>query len=255
MAGKFVSVEADVKATLRDLTGMQREQIPFALSLGINNLANRANTEGLQPAIGRSFDRPTRYTLGGTFVARGNKRNPTATVGLIDKPRRGNRAPVKYLKAQLDGGQRRMTGYEMALRASGVLPDGWRVVPAQRVKLDRYGNIPRALLKEVLGALKSGFKVAAGKGKAAHMRGYFIAKPGDRRTAHLNPGVWLRVERGATKRKTAQENSGLQPVLMFVKNVDYRPRLNVVKSVERVVRQYARHELDSALQYALRSAR
>lgn len=255
MAGKFISVEADIKATMRDLTGLQREQIPFAVSLGINNLAKRAQAEGIRPAMERAFDRPTRYTLGGTFVARGNKRNPTATVGLIDKPARGNRAPTKYLRAQLDGGRRGLAGYELALKAIGALPDGWRVVPSERIKLDRYGNMPRKQLAEIIGALKSGFRVAAGKGKAAHMRGYFIALPGQRRTSHLAPGVWLRIERGATKRKSAQQNSGLQPVLMFVRAMDYRPRLDVVRAVTAVVNRYAKAEMEGALRYALGSAR
>jgi len=246
MAGS-ISVEADIKATMRDLTRIQREQIPFALSLGIKNLARRAEAEGLKSGIERAFDRPAPYTKGGTFVARGNRRNPTATVGLIDKPKRANRAPVKYLRAQLDGGHRRMAGYEVALRGIGALPNGWRATPADGIKLDSYGNMNRKELREIIGALKSGFRIAAGRGKRAYMKGYFVALPGQRRTAHLRPGVWRSAERNGS--------SAIQPVLIFVESATYRPRLDVVKSVVPVVQRHAGEELEKALSYALNTAR
>lgn len=241
------SIDVDIKAATRDLTRIQREQIPFAMSVGINNLARRAQTEGLRVGIERAFNRPTRYTLGGTFVARGNKRNPTATVGLIDKPKGANRAPVKYLSAQLAGGQRRMAGYEVALRAIGALPDGWRAVPAAGIKLDSYGNMSRKELRELIGSLKTGIRVAAGRGKRSYLRGYFVARPGQRRTAHFDPGVWRRTERG--------DDSAVQPVLLFVQNATYRARLDVVGLITPIVNRYARAELDSALKYALNTAR
>ncbi len=253
----IISVDADIKATMRQLTGLARDQIPFATSVAINNLAKRGQ-EAIRNQMQAKLDRPKPYTLGGTFIARGNKRNPVATVGLIDKPRGANRAPVKYLSAQVAGGARPMAGYEVALRAIGVLPNGWRAVPAERVDLDRYGNMFRRDLAEIIGALKSGLRVAAGRGKNSHYRGYFVAGPGIRNTAHLHPGVWLRIEReGGKIRKWSKKrkNSGLQPVLLFVDRTSYKPTLDIRGAVETAVRLHARSELDSAVEYALNTAR
>lgn len=254
----IISVDADIKATMRQLTGLARDQIPFATSVAINNLAKRGQ-EAIRNQMQAKLDRPKPYTLGGTFIARGNKRNPVATVGLIDKPRGANRAPVKFLGAQLSGGERAMAGYEVALRAIGALPNGWRAVPSERIKLDRYGNMQRKDLAEIIGALKSGFRVAAGRGKRTHMRGYFVALPGQRTTAHLHPGVWLRVERAAptgSKRKNAgKATSAVQPVLMFVDRTSYKPTLDIRGAVETAVRLHARSEMASAIDYALKTAR
>lgn len=254
----LIDVTADVKAATRHLDRIAREQIPFATSVAVNNLAKRGQ-DAIRGAMQAKFDRPKPYTLGGTFVARGNKRTPTATVGLIDKPRGANRAPVKYLSAQVAGGARPMAGYEVALRAIGVLPNGWRAVPSDRLKLDRYGNMQRKDLAEIIGSLKSGLSVAAGRGKRAHMRGYFLSLPGERRTSHLHPGVWLRISRAApgssNRKNSGKASSAVQPVLMFVDTTRYQPVLDIRGVVETAVRQHARTEVAKAIEYAMSTAR
>ena len=255
---ELINVTADIKAATAHLTRLQKQQIPFAVSVAVNTLA-KLGQGAMHTAMQRAFDRPKPYTLGGTFVARGNKRNPTATVGLIDKPKGAGRAPGKYLSPQIGGGNRPMAGYEVALRAIGALPNGYRAVPSERLKLDRYGNIQRKDLAEIIGALKTGLRVAAGRGKRAHLRGYFVALPGQRNTAHLHPGIWLRVERAAptnSKRKNSgKATSAVQPVLMFVQRTTYKQRLDVRAAVETSVRQNARAEMDKALEYAMSTAR
>ena len=254
----LINLTADVTAATKHLTLIQQKQIPFATSVAINNTAKLAQG-GIRAAIARSFDRPTPYTLGGTFVRRSNRLDLTAEVGLIDKPKGANRAPVKWLGTQITGGSRENTAFELALRSLGALPSGWKAYPADRVRLNRYGNISRKLISEIIGSLRSGFRVAAGRGKNLHFRGYFAALPGAANTAHLHPGLYLRVDRGAkaaTRRKGAvSASSGLQPVLLYKPELRYRKRLDILKPVSQVVRQNFSAEMDKALRLALSTAR
>lgn len=222
--------------TLRLLDDTRKKQVPFAASRAINAMA-RDVQKTMRDELGSKIERPRPYTLNSTFIKYSSKYDLTAIVGLIDQPRGGGHAPAKYLAALLSGGRRRNVGYELALQGMGAMPAGYQVVPGSGAKLDAYGNLNRAQMTELFGALKSSVRnvrVYTGKGKRAYAAGYFVAMPGNPRTAHLEPGVYKRIERGT--------DSALQPVLLYVKPGDYRKRLDLItKGVAIAQRDFNTH--------------
>lgn len=240
-----ISVKHNIDASVRKLTAIQREQIPFAASVAINRTAKRAQ-DAIKSEIASVFDRPKPYTLGSTFVANSSKRNLRAIVGLKDKSSSG-RAAAKYLQAQIAGGSRKTAGYELALSRIGALPKGWRVVPGAGAKLDRYGNLDKRQLTEMIGSLRSGIRTFKGKGKRQSLTGYFIARRDAPITKHLEPGIYYRIYRAGS--------SAIIPVLIFAQTSRYRKRLDILSLVTKTVTQHFDGEFEAALKQALATAR
>lgn len=241
----MITITVDTREAARYLDSVQRKQLPFATSVALNNTAKLAQ-EDIKIEMGRVLDRPRPYTLGGTFVRPSTKHVLEAIVGLKDQAASG-RAAGKYLQAQVSGGARRTTGYELALTKLGALPPGWRALPAEGAKLDRYGNLNQGQLTEIIGALKSGARVFKGKGKRLAATGYFISRAGDPRTAHLEPGIYYRIERSG--------QSAIIPVLIFAGRAQYQKKLDIHRTVRRTVDKRFNAEFSKALQRAMATAR
>lgn len=237
----MITIQVDTKAATQFLDDAQKRQIPFATSVALNKTARLAEA-GIKSEMQRVLDRPKPYTLGGTFVANSTKTNLTAIVGFKDKASSG-RAAGTYLMPLVAGIQRRQAGWERALQAMGAIPSGMRAVPADGAKLDRYGNLDKRQLTELMGSLRSRMRTFKGKGKRAHAGGYFVALPG----THLSPGIYYRTERTGV--------SAIKPVLIFVSRAQYKPVLKVEPTVRRVVDASFAREFAAALSTALASAR
>lgn len=242
----MIEIKVDIKPAIQYLDSVQRKQVPFAAALALTRIA-QASEKDLKTEMQGTFDRPTGWTLRGTYYTSADKRVLQAVVGLKDKTTSGGRPAGKYLQAQLGGGARRTTGYELALTALGALPEGWRAMPAEGAKLDRYGNLNKAQLTEIIGALKSGSRVYKGKGKRLSATGYFIARPGIKQTAHLKPGIYYRIERGG--------KSAIIPVLIFTQRAAYQRKLDLPRIVRRTIDRRFQTEFNTAFARALATAR
>ncbi len=81
-----ISVKADVRKVRRRLNRIQRQQIPFATSVAINNTAKHlAGATGRDPGVlGRSMsrymDRPRKQTINSLRYTKSTKRNLVASV-------------------------------------------------------------------------------------------------------------------------------------------------------------------------------
>jgi hypothetical protein len=153
------SLKRDIDKVTRQLRGIARDQIPFATSLALNQVAKDGQRRA-QRQMRLDLDRPTPFTVRGVRHLRSNKRNLYAEVYIQPDQ-------AEYLKYQIRGGRR--TPRNKAIK-----------VPVQ-IKLNKYGNIPRTKINTLL---KSG-KV-------------FIASKYDNnpRTKHLQPGIYRRVAKG-----------------------------------------------------------
>lgn len=241
----MITIQVDTRDIERHLSAIQKRQLPFATSVALNKTARLAEA-GIKDEMRRVLDRPKPYTLGGTLVINSNKSNLAAVVGLKDRSSSG-RAAGTYLAPLVGGLPRHQTGWERALQKFGAIPPGQRAVPGAAARLDSYGNLSRALLTEMMGALKSRTRIYQGRGKRAHASGYFVAMPGNRQAAHLVPGIYRRIERN--------RESIIQPVVIFVDQARYRPTLNIARTVERTVSRDFKREFDTALAQALATAK
>ena len=123
-----ISVSADVKKAKKQLSRIQRKQIPFALSRAINDSLEDAKKAEMG-AIRNHIDRPTPWTMRGFKVNRSHK---TRLHGSLEiQP-----SQWSYLKYQIQGGTSRRAGKPHAI------PSG--------VATNKYGGMTRNKVRTLL---------------------------------------------------------------------------------------------------------
>ncbi|GAA5073524.1 hypothetical protein N0B44_15635 [Roseibacterium beibuensis] len=221
----------------RALSNAMQDQLPFAMSRALNDTANEIARGELPDEMQRVFDRPTRWTLRGFRYQWATKRRLAATV----EPKQ-MMARRDYLRTQAEGGLRPQTGLERLLSArlrwAGQIV---AVTPASGMRLDRYGNMSRGQLNQILSAIQAQGDPSSNTTRASRSRNagratYFVPRPGSR----LSPGVWMRTRAGS-----------LRKVLHFTSaRPSYRKRLDV----QRVGADHARDAFPAHLNLRLREA-
>ena len=97
------------------------------------------------------------------------------------------------------------------MRAGGYLPNGWQVAPGPGAKRDKYGNINRGQLQQVLSGLRVQRDVHQNRRQGKPTE-FFVIRPGT--SNPLQPGVWQRVGRRPTL------------ILTFIQRPNYSQRLD-----------------------------
>lgn len=152
--------------SLQQVTGMvealTERNIAFAVARAMNGAAEHAQGE-LKAELKRSIDRPTRWTLGGTFRTYAKASNPEVVVGMRSDPQpRGNPAG-RYLRPLVYGTGPRLKGADLSAQKVAKAPRGAVLVPARAAGLlDGSGNVPLRRQAQILAGLRSG-------------RGYYVA--------------------------------------------------------------------------------
>jgi len=240
-----VSVASNVREVIGGLDAAFAKQAPFATALALTRTA-QAIPAALGAAARSVFDRPRPFTTGAgaMYVKRADKASLTAEVGYKD-------IQARYLRWQIAGGARVQKGFERALTGLGLLPAGHVVTPGAGLKLDAFGNIPRAQLVQILGQLKSGVSVFAGRGKRMSRQGLFVILPGATapQARHLTPGIWRRGEGASWRDRHAV------PLIHYIEAAAYHPRLDLEGAARRVVDARFPAEFAAAWQQAVITAR
>lgn len=254
---KLASRQAQV---LEREVARQEKQVRLGAAIALTKTARRAE-DAIKAKMVEVFDRPTRYTLNATFVkpasagTKGSQVDLTASVKIKDAELKNQGVvPVNYLIHQIDGGTRQSKRFERALQRIGVLPEGWLVVPGRAADLDQYGNMKPSQIVQILSYFQAfgetGYRAnSTADTRAKLQRGgrkrygiaYFAAIPGRARTAHLQPGIYLRQYGGL--------GVALRPVVIFVKSARYTPRLDFYGIARRTFDQWIDHELDAAIHF------
>ena len=132
----------------------REKQIAFATAVALTKTAVIAQ-KAINGEMPKVFDRPTRFTLNSLFILPAKRDRLTAYVRMKDAGDRGAPA-AKWLTPQIEGKARGDKGSEKRLRAKGLLRDGKHVVPASGTRLDRYGNISRRAMTNIIQGLDGG---------------------------------------------------------------------------------------------------
>lgn len=196
------------------------------------------------------FDRPTSFTLNAIYVKAATKAEPEARVGIKDGSGVAARVvpPAKYLSAEIEGGGRRLKSFEKRMQAAGAMPRGWFAVPGSAARLDSAGNLSRGLITGILSQLGSAgfvFPTQNDKRALANIR-RATTRAGGRyfalveRHGKLSPGIYLRPE-------SAFGHAAPRPVVLFVKSVTYRRRLDFDGIARRTAETFYEAKLDEAL--------
>lgn len=180
------------------------------------------------------FDRPTPFTLNSVFVKPATAANPEARVN-IKNDFGGSRSALSWLRWQIRGGLRTLTGFEKALVRAGAMDGGDRSVPGKFARLNAFGNMSPGQMQQILSQLRietgragsvrtmarlsfndtgKQRKATQGKIRRAYAKagGQFVAFPYGR--GNLRPGLYLVPQ-------TSGRKAPPKLVLLFVSKAEY----------------------------------
>jgi len=156
------------------------------------------------------FDRPTRYTLNSLKLTPATKDNLQAKVWFKDPARMG----AHYLVPQVDGGSRKLKGFERAF--------GEEFVPGEGVRLNQFGNVTGGQIVQIMSVLgklgrfsgDNSNSTAASRKRNTRERDY-VYLPHGSAWGKLPPGIYKRYQTGAgfgakTKRTFADRSKTYQ---------------------------------------------
>ncbi len=244
----------DAVAQLSAICTAGQKQVSFATRVALTRTAGKVK-EAEVHEMRDVFRSPTPYTLSSVYVKPATSTRLEATVMLKDDATKAVPA-AKYLKAQIDGGQRGLKRFERALIAAGAMPGDYRAVPGSAAKLDAYGNMSRGQLVQILAFFRAfpemGYKANMDyRGQARLARGkrgqqgfmYFVGRPGNR----LPLGIYQRYK--------FANGSAVKPVLIFVRSAVFQSIFDFSYVAETVVAREFGNEFAKAYIEAVGSAR
>ena len=233
-----IQLNADVKKLTRELRGIERKQIPFAVSKALNATAFDAQ-KGLQKALSIYLDRPTKFTINAVRVKKSEKKKDLiAYVGFaggggFKPPKNAGALPSEYMSRLISGGTRRPKKRAIA-------------VPTSAFKTNQYGNIARGKIKTLLGNPRKYFS-GTPKGRGSDAAGIWQRMPPNKKKKAGSCSRW---------RNPNAKQQSIRMVIAWEPSTHYRGgRFPMAKIVEKTVRQQFGDRFRSALKYALRSAR
>jgi len=208
------------------------QQAKPSLARAMNTAIKQAEVD-VYGEMRRVFDRPTPWTMGSLTIDKASTNNLEAVVRVKGKADSGSAVPAEsYLRAEIDGGNRRFKRFEVALFKVGAMPAGYIAVPAAGARMDAFGNMSAGHITELLAWFRafpeSGYRANTSdvkRGKKAkgtrRTRGkvYFSIAHGDTR---LRPGIYESVSFGAL-------GSGVRAVMFFRSKASYSKRLDIAK--------------------------
>ncbi len=139
----MISFDHNIRDVMRDLSDMGRRQMPFALSLAINDTLADVERNS-EKRMRRVIDNPTPFTLRGHGRRRASKRSLQGSVFVKD-------VQAAYLRFLEEGGTRG--------------PKRRAIPIAQGQRLNRYGNMPKGAIKRLLASPKVFSGVPKGGGR------------------------------------------------------------------------------------------
>ena len=250
----MLHLEVNTQEILAKMEGHAR-QIAYATMLALNKTAEQAKSEMLTE-VDRVFDRPTPWTRNSLRIIYAKKNSLFAQVAFKD--RAGSESSRSVLQPSVYGGKRHYKTMEARLLGLGLLPAGWNAVPGAAAQLDAFGNMAQGQINQILnvmaavvagGGSKTIDRLAKGnKKKGVYGFEYMVVVPGaNTPSKHLTPGVYQRVATGF--------GTSLKPVLIFVKQANYKTRFDFFAIGQRVVDRDLQGNFKQAIEQAIATAR
>jgi len=239
-----IGVKHNINDTIRLLDDKFRKQVPFATAKTLTKMAQLGQKE-VQAEMQREFDRPTPFTLRSVYMKRAEKHNLQAMVYIRNSAAAKSKPLNETLKHEFSGGQRERKRLEYWLERAGLISANEFVVPGEGAKLDRYGNISRGQVQQVLSQLRAGPDPYAYKSNSTRSKrnvkasgGFFWSRGGK-----FPRGAWMR------------NGASVKPILLVIKAPVYRQRINMNAIVSRVIDTRFEAEFRKNLADAIRTAR
>lgn len=188
-----ISVRSNVKAFNKLISGIERDQLPFATVLTLNELAKEVHADESEN-IGKTFNKPKPFTRKSVGMRKARKSDLEALVFV--KP-----IAARYLNPYEEGGDHVLPGNSKA------------ILNPKNLRLNQYGQLPR----NILARLKARPDVFIGPVKTKH--------------GEVN-GVWQRIppkKVGRASRGAAQSPNNaahLKLLIRFGDAIEVKKHLN-----------------------------
>lgn len=216
-----LTVTSTIAQVLPQLEQFTSKQAPFAIAKALTATAQAVRAEMIKQTP-VAFSEPGAFTRNAWAIQKADKQGLTAYVFAKDKQ-------ARYLKFGVQGGGRRIKGYEKKLEALGVAPTTY-LVPTRNIKLNSQGNVPLSTFKRIETNLMG------------PMAKYFVGKPeNDRRSF----GVYERQANGSLKALFVERKSKPQ----------YKTRLDMPTIGKHVVDAEFVAQLRQSWAFAMRTAK
>jgi hypothetical protein len=223
-----ISVTSTIAQVLPQLEQFTSRQAPFTIAKALTATAQQVRDE-FRNQTPVAFDRPNAFTRQAWAMQKADKRELTAFVFAKDKQ-------ARYLKFGVQGGGRRIKGFEKKFDSMGEHGPNDALVPTRNIKLDNTGGVSLATIKRMSQNMNT-------KGTAGR---YFIGKPkGGGQNAGRGWGIYARV--GNNKR--------IEALMVFASKPQYKRRFDMTAIGGRVVNQQFVAQLQQAWAYAMRTAK
>lgn len=197
-------ITTNVKEITKGLSELDKKQIPFAISKALNDTAFQAK-DALVAQMKKKLDNPTPFTLRAVKIKKATKYRQYAFIYIND-------TQAKYLENMFFGGVK--TPKKKAI-----------VVPTKDVRLNKYGNLTRNKVKNLLKSPNYFSGVVKGKGGT-------------------RSGIFRKYKNGTVKQ-----------VIMWKASKQEKKRLEFRKTIEGVVKHRFDDNFSKALEFAIRTAR
>lgn len=213
-----VDLRSDVDKIVRKLGAFDSRQLPFAVAKSLTATA-KAVQEQATNDIPNAFVAPTSFTRRAFTIKAARKGDLVAWVFAKD-------AQARYLAFGIQGGERRVKGFERRIDAIGGEANVM-LVPTRNVRKDASGNVSLATIRRIAGQ--------------ANAKKFFIGTPQGQGRGF---GVYERMRGGK-----------LRALLVEADVKPYRKRLDLMGIGVRVIRARFGVELEAAIRHALATAR
>lgn len=258
-------LSSNIESVLGFAAKLYGDQLPFAAARALTKTQQLVK-KAIEEEMPRVFDNPTPYTLDSLRLQPATKQNLYSRVWLKEDTFKGT-AATKYLRPQVEGGERSTKRFERALQARGLLPNGWVAVPGKAASLDQYGNVEPSQIVQILSYFdafpQQGYRANMtqrkrdnlAKGKPAQgVRGfsYFaLSKP----EGKLLPGIYKRMSYGADQRIAHLQKGAAKPVFIFVSMPTYKRLLDFYGIAKRVTEAEFPKQMRESFDLAVKTAR
>lgn len=204
----MITIKVDdkyVQDMLKELPKLASRAAEMALDYTAARIGDAVRTQMLHV-----FNNPTPYTLNSLNVTLTKGHNMMAKVWFKDP----DRMTQHYLVPQVDGGPRKLKGFERGLGMIGGMTGEY--VPGKTVTLDIYGNVSVGLIRQVLSAIgaaerTAGYSANRTARSAARNAGrqgeYFILPRGN---GKMPAGVYERVQNSEGFSPKERKNLGVR---------------------------------------------
>lgn len=166
MATVRIDLQSDLKRLDSRVQLLTDQNLRFMAARALTGAAQAAQAE-LKQATPRYIDRPTRWTVNGTYVRFAKAQDLTAEVGFRQDPQGRGNAAGRYLQPIVKGTTPKLKGADLSATKIAGQPAGAVLVPAKGSPLRKTesGNYTISAYAKVLGSARQG-----GQG-----RPYFVA--------------------------------------------------------------------------------